>query len=119
MGALAGASYAAYRRLIEHPGLLADYQAASPVEELARLKLGSRPTRRFVAQSLSEPRAIPWVFAWSQKRHLVPGWYGVGTALESFLAIRGEDRERFMARMSADLCLYRLILRQTEGSAGK
>ncbi len=52
MEALAGMSYAAYRRLAEHPGLVDYYQAASPVEELVRLKIGSRPARRFGAASL-------------------------------------------------------------------
>jgi phosphoenolpyruvate carboxylase len=114
MEALAGTSYAAYRRLIEHPGLLAYYQAASPVEELARLKLGSRPTRRFGATSLSDLRAIPWVFAWSQNRHLVPGWYGVGSALESFLAVRGEDGARLLRRMFENSRLFRLIMDEVE-----
>jgi phosphoenolpyruvate carboxylase len=57
------------------------YQAASPLEELSLLNLGSRPARRFGARSLSDLRAIPWVFAWSQNRCNVPGWYGLGTGL--------------------------------------
>ena len=114
MEALSGTSHAAYRRLIEHPGLLAYYQAASPVEELARLKLGSRPTRRFGAASLSDLRAIPWVFAWSQNRHLVPGWYGIGSALESFLTIRGEGGRRLLTQMFEASRLFRLIMDEVE-----
>ena len=69
------------------------YQAASPLDELALLNLGSRPARRFGARSLSDLRAIPWVFAWSQNRHFVPGWFGVGSGLATFLEVRGERGE--------------------------
>jgi phosphoenolpyruvate carboxylase len=65
MEALSGAAQASYRSLVDHPDLLAYYQAASPLEELSMLNLGSRPARRFGARSLSDLRAIPWVFATS------------------------------------------------------
>ena len=81
MEALSGAAQAAYRRLIEHPGLVAYFQAASPLEELALLNIGSRPARRTGARTLADLRAIPWVFAWSQNRHFITGWYGVGSGL--------------------------------------
>ena len=67
MEALSSLSYTAYRRLVEYPGLVDYYEAASPVEELAPLNIGSRPARRFGAKSLADLRAIPWVFAWTQK----------------------------------------------------
>ena len=89
MEALSGISFAAYRRLAEHPGLVTYYQAASPVEELVWLKMGSRPARRFGAKSLDDLRAISWNFGWSQNRHLVPGWFGIGSALKRFM-----DRSR-------------------------
>jgi phosphoenolpyruvate carboxylase len=114
MEALAGMSLAAYRRLAEHPGLLAYYQAASPVEELVLLKIGSRPARRFGAKSLADLRAIPWVFAWSQNRHLVPGWFGVGTALESFVEVRGAAGEDLLRLMFAESRLFRLIVEEVE-----
>ncbi|HXH04042.1 MAG TPA: phosphoenolpyruvate carboxylase [Candidatus Competibacteraceae bacterium] len=114
MEALAGAAYATYRRLAEHPGLLAYYQAASPVEELALLNLGSRPARRFGARTLADLRAIPWVFAWSQNRHLIPGWYGVGSGLENFIQVRGAEGERLLARMFHESLLFRLILDEVE-----
>jgi phosphoenolpyruvate carboxylase len=59
------------------------------VEELANLKLGSRPARRFGAKGIGDLRAIPWVFAWSQNRHLLTGWYGLGYAFDDFLVPRG------------------------------
>src|SRR5262245_32430249 len=89
--ALSGASRAAYSGLISHPDLVAYFQAASPLEEIAMLNIGSRPTRRFGAKSLSDLRAIPWVFAWAQNRHIITGWYGVGTALASLLQVRGDE----------------------------
>ena len=87
MEALSGAAHAAYRRLIEHPHLVTYFQAASPLEEIALLNIGSRPTRRFGARTLGDLRAIPWVFAWTQNRHCIPGWYGVGTGLATFLDV--------------------------------
>ncbi len=112
--ALSGISYVAYRRLIEHPGLVAYYQEASPVEELVRLKLGSRPGRRFGAATLDDLRAIPWVFGWSQNRHLVPGWYGLGTALQSFRKVRGREGDRLLAHMFDSSPLFRLIVDEVE-----
>ena len=116
MEALAGTSFAAYRRLAEHPALVAYYSAASPVEELVRLKLGSRPAKRFGAQSLSDLRAIPWVFAWSQNRHLISGWYGIGTALEQFVAVRGETGRALLQRLYDESRVFRLVIDEVEKS---
>ena len=80
---------AAYRRFVEHPMLLPYYQAASPLEEISKLNLGSRPARRFGARTLADLRAIPWVFAWTQNRHFIPGWFGVGSGLATFMEVRG------------------------------
>jgi phosphoenolpyruvate carboxylase len=114
MEALSGAAMAAYRRLIDDPNLLPYYQAASPLEELTLLNMGSRPARRFGAQSLSDLRAIPWVFAWSQNRHFVPGWYGVGSGILTFLQIRGQRGSALLARMFTDSRLFRLIVDEVE-----
>jgi phosphoenolpyruvate carboxylase len=114
MAALAGVSEAAYRRLADHPGLVAYYHAASPLAELAWLKLGSRPARRFGAKTLDDLRAIPWVFGWSQNRHLVPGWYGVGTALQRFMEIRGPAGEELLRRMFRSFPLFRLVVDEVE-----
>jgi phosphoenolpyruvate carboxylase len=114
MEALSGAAQAAYRRLIDHPDLLTYYQAASPLEEISLLNLGSRPARRFGARSLSDLRAIPWVFAWSQNRHFVPGWFGVGTGLLTFLQVRGERGTGLIRRMFNDSRLFRLIVDEVE-----
>ena len=96
------------------PVSLLYYQAASPLEELTLLNMGSRPARRFGAQSLSDLRAIPWVFAWSQNRHFVPGWYGVGSGILTFLQVRGQRGAALLGRMFADSRLFRLIVDEVE-----
>ncbi len=103
-----------YRELIETDGLLDYYSAASPVEELAKMNIGSRPARRFGAKSLNDLRAIPWVFAWTQNRHLVPGWYGVGTALKSFIDARGAENEQLLSNMFHETRLFRLVIDEVE-----
>ncbi len=111
---LSSESYQAYRELVEVPKLIDYYAAASPVEELALLNIGSRPARRFGANSLSDLRAIPWVFAWTQNRHLVPGWYGLGTALETFLNQNDAENAKLLRTMFEESRLFRLVIDEAE-----
>ncbi len=113
---IAQKSFKAYRKLAEDPGLLSYFQYASPVEELALLKIGSRPSRRFGAQGLSDLRAIPWVFAWSQNRHLLTGWFGLGYALDDFLSARGGDGLKLLRGMFAKSPGFRLAVDEVEKS---
>lgn len=88
-GELAEAGRRAYRSLVwEEPRFAEFYEAASPIREIAELKIGSRPSRRS-AGGLETLRAIPWVFAWNQNRAILPGWYGVGAAFEEASRRRG------------------------------
>jgi phosphoenolpyruvate carboxylase len=112
--ALSGASRGAYTGLVGHPDLVAYFQAASPLEEISLLNIGSRPARRFGANSLKDLRAIPWVFAWAQNRHIITGWYGVGSALRNFLEVRGAQGEKLLARMFAESRVFRLIIDEVE-----
>lgn len=81
---LAEAGRRAYRALVWEEPLFAElFQAATPVDEIARLPIGSRPAKR-AAGGLEALRAIPWVFAWTQTRAILPAWYGVGSALDAF-----------------------------------
>ena len=114
MEALSQLSYTAYRKLADHPGLVMFYQNASPVEELTLLKIGSRPARRFGAQGLDDLRAIPWVFAWTQNRMMVPSWYGVGNAISEFTRVRGEQGWVLLHKMFEDHPLFRLIIDEVE-----
>jgi phosphoenolpyruvate carboxylase len=113
---IARLSFKAYRKLAEDPGLLGYFQSASPVEELALLKIGSRPSRRFGAQGISDLRAIPWVFAWSQNRHLLTGWYGLGYAIDDFLSARGGDGLKLLRGMFAKSPGFRLAIDEVEKS---
>ncbi|HKV59454.1 MAG TPA: phosphoenolpyruvate carboxylase [Ktedonobacteraceae bacterium] len=80
-------AYAHYRGLIyETPEFLRFFEQATPILELGWLNLGSRPARRARGRSIEELRAIPWVFSWMQSRYVLPSWYGVGTALEEYVA---------------------------------
>jgi phosphoenolpyruvate carboxylase len=73
----------AYEGLIHADGFLAYYSEATPIDALEASSIGSRPSRRTGTRTLADLRAIPWVFSWNQSRHYLPGWYGVGTGLES------------------------------------
>ncbi|CAN7282689.1 phosphoenolpyruvate carboxylase [Phenylobacterium sp. LjRoot219] len=82
MDALANASFGAYRKIVETPGFVYYFYAATPINEIAELNIGSRPSSRQGARTLAGLRAIPWVFSWSQSRAMLPGWYGFGSAVQ-------------------------------------
>jgi phosphoenolpyruvate carboxylase len=83
LGSLSETAHAAYRALVwEDGGFPEFFRAFTPIDELALLRIGSRPARRPAGDDLLRSlRAIPWVFAWTQNRCLLPAWYGCGTAL--------------------------------------
>jgi phosphoenolpyruvate carboxylase len=83
MQKLATASRNAYRQLLDAEDFLTFYRQATPIDALEHSRIGSRPSRRTGKPSLADLRAIPWVFSWSQARYYVPGWYGMGSALEA------------------------------------
>jgi phosphoenolpyruvate carboxylase len=98
---MSASAFAFYRgRVADDPEVLTYFEEATPVEELEHARIGSRPARRSQARGLGDLRAIPWVFGWMQSRHVLPGWFGVGHALETFLS-RGEASARLLSDMAA------------------
>ena len=83
--ALSDSAFKAYRSLVyETEGFNAFFRQMTPIAEIADLKIGSRPASRTKSDRIEDLRAIPWVFSWAQARVMLPGWYGVGTALADF-----------------------------------
>ncbi len=112
--ALTGMSQASYSGLINEPGFIDYFNQASPVEELSLLKIGSRPARRFGARDISDLRAIPWVFAWSQNRHLMTNWYGIGSALNSFVNVRGDAGLELLRQMFERSRFFHLVVDEVD-----
>ncbi len=82
MDLLADASHRAYRSLVhDDPDFAGFFRSVTPVSEISRLNVGSRPASRSASDRIDDLRAIPWVFAWSQCRLSLPGWFGLGSAL--------------------------------------
>jgi phosphoenolpyruvate carboxylase len=98
MDQLAARSRAHYRALVEREGFVEYFRAATPIDVIERMTLGSRPARRRSMRGVEDLRAIPWVFAWTQCRSIVPGWYGLGTALHYGIERYGEQALAEMAR---------------------
>jgi len=91
---LAAWSRDAYRELLESDGFIDFYRRATPIDALEQTQMGSRPSRRTGTASLDDLRAIPWVFSWTQARFYLPGWFGVGTALDRLRRERPDDFDR-------------------------
>ncbi len=79
-------SFKAYRALVyDHPRFLEYFRAATPINEISQHRIASRPASRTVSQKIEDLRAIPWVFSWMQSRNTLPGWYGLGSAIQEYL----------------------------------
>jgi len=90
-----------YEALLADPDRLSRYaQAATPINEVTALPIGSRPSSRRPGLALADLRAIPWVFSWNQSRHGIPGWFGLGSALRSLIDEHGLERLRALHRAS-------------------
>ena len=87
---LSADAFEEFRDLVQRPDFVEYFQLATPQQELGRLKIGSRPARRGGGTDIQSLRAIPWIFAWTQTRLMLPAWLGVGAALEKARA-RGEQ----------------------------
>ncbi len=98
MDVVADDSRRVYRALVyDDPDFLAYFRAATPVDAIERLPIGSRPPSRRGGGAIEDLRAIPWTFAWVQSRHLLPGWFGIGSGLEAAIDRFGVERLQDMA----------------------
>ena len=94
MQVVADVSRANYRKLVfETPEFYDYFRLATPIDLIERMRIGSRPASRRSGKGVENLRAIPWVFAWTQSRLILPGWYGLGSGLEA--ASRQFDDEKF------------------------
>ncbi|HTW11169.1 MAG TPA: phosphoenolpyruvate carboxylase, partial [Solirubrobacteraceae bacterium] len=114
---MAASAEALYRRLVhEDRDFVEFFLAVTPVEEVSRLRLGSRPARRGIAAGIDDLRAIPWVFSWTQSRIVLPAWLGLGTALR-------DARERHglhtLKAMTAGWPFFQALISNAEMGCGK
>jgi phosphoenolpyruvate carboxylase len=115
MEEISAAAFAAYRGLVyETPGFVEYFRASTPIREIAELNIGSRPASRKPSQRIEDLRAIPWVFSWAQCRVMLPGWYGLGSAVEAFLARRGDKGQALLAEMWLEWPFFRAMLSNLE-----
>ena len=111
---LSRAAVAAYRNLVyETDGFVDFYFGATPIAEIASLNIGSRPASRKPSRRIEDLRAIPWSFSWGQARVALPGWYGFGSAIESFLE-KDPGRLTLLKRMNKDWPFFRVLLSNIE-----
>ncbi len=114
MEGLSREAFAYYRKNVaENPDVLLYFEQATPVNELDNMQIGSRPARRSQSRRLEDLRAIPWVFGWMQSRHAVPAWFGVGYAIEQFIAEAPGNGER-LREMMANFPLFFELVRNVE-----
>jgi len=112
MDEIAASSHAAYRTLVyDNPRFIEYFRLATPIDVIERMPIGSRPPVRRSASGIEQLRAIPWVFAWTQSRHVLPGWYGLGTALERAVARYGET---VVAEMVSDWPFLKALVDDVE-----
>ena len=120
MSRLASRSREHYRALVhDNPDLVAFFQQVTPIEEISKLQISSRPARRKTgAKDLSSLRAIPWVFGWTQSRFLLPSWFGVGTALASEVDSDPQQLD-LLRRLHQRWPFFRMLISKVEMTLSK
>lgn len=109
----------AYQAFVhDSPAMPGYFRSATPISDIGRLNIGSRPAWRHETLNINDLRAIPWVFAWTQCRAEVPGWYGVGAALSGWA---GEDEKRWtlLRRMYEEWPFFRTLVDNAEAAVHK
>ncbi len=120
MTRLAASSRRHYRALVhDNPDLVAFFQEVTPIEEISKLQISSRPARRKIgAKDLSSLRAIPWVFGWTQSRFLLPSWFGVGTALQQELS-KDKSQLDLLRMLNQRWPFFRMLISKVEMTLSK
>ncbi|MBF2056759.1 MAG: phosphoenolpyruvate carboxylase [Cyanobacterium sp. T60_A2020_053] len=121
MEEIAMASRRAYRNLIyEQPDFIDFFLSVTPIEEISKLQISSRPARRKSGKKdISSLRAIPWVFSWTQSRFLLPAWYGVGTALQEFLDKEPEENLKLLRYFYLKWPFFKMVISKVEMTLSK
>jgi phosphoenolpyruvate carboxylase len=110
---IAQRSMAAYRSLIHGPGFWAYFRDVTPIDVIEQIEIGSRPASRTTKPSFASLRAIPWVFAWTQNRQAVTGWYGFGSAVRGSVDA-GEIRWKDLQSMYRTWKFFRSLVDNVE-----
>ncbi|WP_265265859.1 phosphoenolpyruvate carboxylase [Spirulina subsalsa] len=110
-----------YRALIyEQPDFIDFFMSVTPIQEISMLQISSRPARRKSGKKdLSSLRAIPWVFSWTQSRFLLPAWYGVGSALQSFLDEEPEENLKLLRYFYLKWPFFKMVISKAEMTLAK
>jgi phosphoenolpyruvate carboxylase len=100
-----------YRNLVaSSPDFLAYYNESTPIDEISRLNIGSRPVSRRQIGGISDLRAIPWVFSWMQSRQTVPGWFGFGSAVDRYLSLNSQSGLSILQEMYQEWPFFRAVV---------
>jgi len=117
MAKLAETSLASYRELLSHDGFVDFFRQVTPLSEIEQLPIGSRPSRRKSGGDLSDLRAIPWVFSWTQTRCLIPAWFGLGTAISTLAS--DPEVHRTLTDMYQQWTFFRAVIDNAELALAK
>jgi phosphoenolpyruvate carboxylase len=117
MSTIAAQSFRAYRELVfGREDFFEYFRAATPLDVIERMHIASRPAARAGASGVQSLRAIPWVFAWTQSRHMLPGWFGFGSGVQAALQLHGEEA---LTRMVAHWPFFSHLLDDVEAMLGR
>ncbi len=111
MDRLSELAFKAYRGLVyETDGFVDYFWASTVINEIATLNIGSRPASRKKTRAIEDLRAIPWVFSWAQCRLMLPGWYGFGSAVETWIAENPDRGMAFLKELYREWPFFRMLL---------
>jgi phosphoenolpyruvate carboxylase len=111
MDRLSELAFNAYRGLVyETDGFVEYFWASTVINEIATLNIGSRPASRKKTRAIEDLRAIPWVFSWAQCRLMLPGWYGFGSAVETWVAENPDHGMAFLKELYREWPFFRMLL---------